>query len=264
MITHDRFPGLASVLDTKLRKIGRFLKVAYGKTDAITKTHAYDKVTKYDVKTEQMIIGQLKRLTPHTPVVGEERGGDTSKKEYWLLDPIDGTIHFIRGNPFSMIMLALIQNNKPVFAVLYNFITDEFFHAYKGGGAYLNHKPIHVSTRTNDESVLLTEIDLRHLGNDTLFMHLSKRYKLMNLICAGYEFAMVAQGHAECRLMIDPFGKSYDFAPGALLVQEAGGIAKNLHGEDYTVNDSHFIAASSETIYNLVTKIISTTRKDLL
>jgi len=103
-----------------------------------------------------------------------------------------------------------------------------------------------------DYSVVLLEISRKGSANNALYSSYAGKYKTMDMICAGYEFLLVATGKVEARIAYEPFGKPFDFAPGALLIQEAGGVVRNFDGQDYTVRDVNFIAAASEELYEVL------------
>lgn len=245
----NRYKDVIKSLEVEFHELSDVLVAAAGKISHIKKLNPYDLLTELDVAVEDRITEHLSKLDPSIAVVGEERGGDRSAARYWLIDPIDGTIHFVRGNPFYCIMLALIVDKIPVVSIIYNFATRELFYAVKGYGAYRNGEPLQASDRPLREAIVQTEINLHTEHNLKLQQKLSKEFRLLSLFCPGYEYSMIASGKAEARICIDPFGKDYDFAPGALLVQEAGGVAKNLSGEDFKTTDRNFIVASSESVY---------------
>ena len=74
--------------------------------------------TEFDVQSEQLIRQRLAELTPEIPVVGEEQGGQASGELTWYCDPIDGTVNFMRGQPFFAVSLGVSKNGAP-FAALY-------------------------------------------------------------------------------------------------------------------------------------------------
>jgi fructose-1,6-bisphosphatase/inositol monophosphatase family enzyme len=63
-------------------------------------------------------------------------------------------------------------------------------------------------------------------------------------VSAGYEFVLVATGKLEGRICVDAFGKDYDFAPGSLLVSEAGGIVANIGSTTYDYRNTNLIAGN--------------------
>jgi myo-inositol-1(or 4)-monophosphatase len=256
---HDTdYASLITKIEKDVRRLGARVMDLGGKIPHSTKTHAYDLLTDIDAEVENELKEILAILDPHTPVVGEETGGDRNVARYWLIDPIDGTIHFVRGNPFCTIMMALIEDGIPTVSIIYNVATQEFYSAIKGQGSYKNGIRISTSPRDITEAVVLTEINIRKTDNLQKLHNIATKTKVMNLVCAGYEFAMVADGRAEARVCIDPFGNDYDFAAGSLLVQESGGVAKTFDGENYDVNKKNFVVASSLKMYYDIVKIINT------
>lgn len=206
--------------------------------------HAHDIVTKIDQETEKYLKGELKKLYPDISFIGEEFGGDREAKKFWLVDPIDGTSLYSRGMPFCTTMLALIENGEVTFAVIYDFVRDIIYHAQKGKGAYKNGVRIHVSDRPVSDSYIGWETHLDKPKNLKIILELHKFSALFKAMCAGYEYAMIAEGKLEGRITFDPWGKDYDFAPGSLLVKEAGGFVTNLGSKNYDYKNFNFIATN--------------------
>src|SRR4029078_7839963 len=72
----------------------------------------------------------------------------------WLVDPIDGTAHFIRGLPFCTTMLALIEDVTVTFSAIYDFVNDIMYYAERGRGSYQDGKRIRVSGRPLADSYI--------------------------------------------------------------------------------------------------------------
>jgi len=210
-------------------------------------------VTELDLKVEDYLKKSLATNFPSIPFAGEEFGGSRDSDLFWLCDPIDGTGNFIHGLPFSTVMLALIERQRVIFSVVYDFANDIAYHATRGHGAFANNEPIHVSNRPLRDSYLGFETKMEEQQNKDLFMHMRQRVSIVKSISAGWEFAMVASGKLDGRVMVDPYGQDYDFAPGSLLVEEAGGIVVNIGKTTYDYRDRSFLAVNQE-IYNDLTK----------
>lgn len=69
--------------------------------------------TEFDVRSEQLVRERLAALTPDIPVVGEEGGGAASEELTWYCDPIDGTVNFMRGQPFFAVSLGVARAGVP-------------------------------------------------------------------------------------------------------------------------------------------------------
>jgi fructose-1,6-bisphosphatase/inositol monophosphatase family enzyme len=96
------------------------------------------------------------------------------------------------------------------------------------------------------------EINSRKESNLPLLMSVRSKTPLIHHNAAGYEFVLVATGKIEGRIMYDAFGKDYDFAPGSLLVREAGGIVRNFHSDAYDYTNLSFIACNQVVYEELV------------
>lgn len=215
--------------------------------------HANDVVTKLDFEVEEFLTREFNALDPTISFVGEEYGGDRTAKKYWLVDPIDGTMHFVRGMPFCTTMVALVEDGKVVFSAIYDFLNDDIYFAKKGGGAYKNSEPIQVSERPFHYAIASLETRTEKEENRTLRKKLREHMKFVQLICAGYEFILVATGKTEGRICYDPYGKDYDYAPGSLLVEEAGGVVVNVGKKTYDINDLNFVSGNKSFVDSLTT-----------
>lgn len=193
-----------------------------------------DVVTELDTAVEQHLRERLAERYPDIGFVGEEFGGDKTAKMFWLVDPIDGTAHFARGLPFCTTMLALVKDEQVIFSAVYHFLTDDMYWAERGKGAYKNDERIYVSDREPADAYVYNETLMAKEVNQKMFVALAlSGVRLTNTVSAGWEFSMIASGKAEARVGFDPWGKDYDFAPGSLLVSEAGGAVTNLGPASY-------------------------------
>lgn len=207
---------------------------------------AHDVVTQVDQDIEAFLKEEFNKLDPSISFVGEEFGGDRQSNKFWLVDPVDGTAHYIRGLPFCTTMVALVENGKVVFSAIYDFVNDDLYYAAAGGGAFKNDERIFVSTRTASDAYVAYESNLKKEGNIEKYLSVKGRVHTLNLITSGYEFVLVATGKIEGRICVDPYGKDYDFAPGTLLVAEAGGKVTNIGSDTYDYTNLNFIASNQE------------------
>jgi myo-inositol-1(or 4)-monophosphatase len=237
-----------------MREIRPMVLPHWGNAGSITAKSASpaDLVTELDTAVEAFMTRKLLELYPDIGFVGEEFGGDREQSRFWLMDPIDGTAHFIRGLPFCTSMLALIEDGEVTFSVIYDFLNDQMYWAEKGLGAFCDDRRLHVSERELPDAYYSYEINLRKDENTALFARLFGKGLMVKTISAGWEFAMVADGKLDARICIDPYGKDYDFAPGTFLVKEAGGIVRNIGSETYDYRNLNFIAAAPKVYRDLV------------
>tara|TARA_Y100001970_G_scaffold287523_1_gene412395 strand:- start:990 stop:1730 length:741 start_codon:yes stop_codon:yes gene_type:complete len=195
-----------------------------------------DFVTNSDIKTEKIIIDELKKAKPNYSIISEEYGVEINKdkKNTWLVDPIDGTLNFLHGIPHFAISIALKSNNEIVSGMIFDPIKNELFFAEKNNGAYYNNQRIRVSKKN--------EI------NDCLFVTGGKIKIEPNLTyrrsgCAALDMAYVASGRYDGYFQNNL--KIWDIAAGIILIKEAGGIINDI---DLNKIENIKVIASSEGI----------------
>ncbi len=209
-------------------------------------------VTAIDIEMERRVAEELKKSYPDVTFVGEEGGGERHGM-FWLMDPIDGTQHYVRGLPFCTSMLALIDKGEVVFSAIYDFINDRMYYAERGEGAFCNDKKLSVSNRALRDAYISWETHLDRPENRAVLDRIWEMTNVVKTLCAGWEFIMVAEGKMDARLGFDPHGKDYDFAPGSLIVREAGGVVTNVGSTSYDYRDVNHIVANP-AIYKELTE----------
>ena len=197
-----------------------------------------DFVTRADLEVSALIKSRLKEEYPSVGFISEEDyeslefEGD---KEYWILDPIDGTTNFMHQMPFCCLSLALWSKGESVLGVIYSPYTGELFSAEKGKGAYLNGERIRVSDHEKlSDCVGLLEFNAYYKNEvEQALDHARRIYLACQDIrtfgSAALEFAYVACSRAD--VYLGRYLKPWDFAAGMCIVKEAGGIVSGLHEE---------------------------------
>jgi myo-inositol-1(or 4)-monophosphatase len=201
-------------------------------------------VTAIDEQVEKHLASAFAELMPEVSYVGEEFGGDRTAERFWLVDPVDGTGHYVHGLPYCTTMVAMIEHGKVVFCAIYDFVNDVMYHAEKGQGAFANETRLQVSSRSLAQAYVCYETKLEKPENLEKYLAFRKRCTALSHVCAGYEHVLVATGKIEGRIGFDPYGKDYDFAPGALLITEAGGVVTNIGSHTYDFTQPSYIAAN--------------------
>ena len=206
-------------------------------------------VTDYDSRVQAILEEKLLALVPEAVFLGEEDQmdhTDISKGYAFIVDPIDGTANFTRGYKASSISVALARDGYPVLGVVYNPYQEETFYALRGEGAFLNGERIHTSERTLEEGRVLFGTapyyeELRKKTFEVAYRYFSHAEDLRRSGSAAIDLCMVACGRAEFffEMRLSP----WDYAAGALLVEEAGGFVSDLEGNPLTYDRKQTVAA---------------------
>ena len=153
----------------------------------VSKKGPLDFVTNSDLKTEKIIIEELKKAKPNYSIISEENGieDNKDKNNTWIIDPIDGTVNFLHGIPHFAISLALKSNDEIVSGLIFDPIKNEMFYAEKDSGAFFNNHRVRVSKKNQI--------------NDCLFVTGGKMKNELDLPyrksgCAALDMAYVAAG----------------------------------------------------------------------
>lgn len=189
---------------------------------------ARDLVTAADEACERAILARIRRSFPDDAVVAEESGGEGGEGRRWIVDPIDGTVNFIHGHPFTCVSIAFADAEGPAAGVVHAPLLGEVYHAVRGGGAFLNGRPLRVSAVEDPSGALLaTGFPFKAgKGDPEAYMRLVTEallatHGIRRAGSAALDLAYVAAGRVDGFFEIGL--KPWDVAAGALLVSEAGG-----------------------------------------
>jgi len=207
-------------------------------------TNAVSVFAELDRRTEKFLEAELGKFSSEIGFIGEEFGVSSEADTTWLVDPIDGTGHFIRGLPFCQVMIALVEKGQVVLSVIHNIADDETYWAVRGKGAFCEDRRLSVSERPLSDSILAFETRMDDPKNYATYLALSERANSINFLTSGIEFCMIASGKLDGKVALKPYGKDWDFAPGSLLVTEAGGLAANIGSREYNYTNHDFLIAN--------------------
>ena len=199
------------------------------------KTGRRDVVTQYDQRVQTLLMEQLARQVSGADFYCEElaKNCPLDGERVFIIDPIDGTMNFLKGLNHSCISIAYASRGELLAAAVYNPYADELFTAEKAKGAFLNGKPIHVANTALADSLV-------HFGTspyydnvtDDTFALARKVYAASLDVrrkgSAALDLCDVAAGRVG--LYFEMSLSLWDYAAGALLVQEAGGVVTRMDG----------------------------------
>ena len=189
-----------------------------------------------DRSTEKLIRTSLRESD--ISILGEEYGGKSSDGLVWVIDPIDGTANYFRGLDQCCISIALMDGNQALLGIIYNFNTNELFHAQHEHGAFLNDLPISVSNISEKNKASLTTgfPASESIESSLDFLDGLKEWKKIRMFgSAALSCAYISSGR--CDAYIEKGVYLWDFAAGICLVNEAGGRVQfsKIDSERYSV-----------------------------
>ncbi len=246
------------VYERTAKVVQRCGKIVLGAADISRRTHAKQGkgnfVTDYDAQVQSVLREGCMRILPQAAFMGEESDmdkTDVSEGYAFIVDPIDGTANFTRGLNWSAISVALACDGIPVMGIVCNPYTNEMYHAVRGAGAYCNNRKIHVSEHTLEEGIFLMGTapyhpELARASFETAFGFFARALDLRRSGSAALDLCTVASGKAELYFEMELC--PWDYAAGALIVEEAGGIISDLDGNPVTYDHSQTVLARAPKV----------------
>lgn len=202
----------------------------------VSKKSARDFVTEADVAVEAFLKKTLSEQYPEFGFWGEESGQSDNQSSRWIVDPIDGTHSFSKGQYYWALSVALEIEQELIMGAVYAPALDDYYSAEKGRGAWKNGHPIKVSTETQLADAMvctgfaclrnyLTENNLERFARIAQNTTGQRRFG-----SAALDLCLVADGQ------LDAFWEQelnlYDIAAGALIAKEAGATVTDFKGNE--------------------------------
>lgn len=252
-ITSPMHPTLAYIEDLA-RRAGEILRTGYGQQHQIDYKGEADLVTEVDRASEALILGELMRQFPEHSIFSEESGERAGNGTHtWFIDPLDGTLNYAHGMQAFCVSIAYEHNGALQLGAVYDPMANELFSAERGQGAWLNGKPIRVSNPPSlRESLLVTgfpyDVRTSPRNNFAEFERFSRLSQgVRRLGSAALDMCYVAAGRLDGYWQLKL--SAWDLAAGALLVQEAGGVATGVLGQAEILRQQNGVLAASAGLH---------------
>jgi myo-inositol-1(or 4)-monophosphatase len=195
-------------------------------------------VTSADMAVDRLLRETLLAARPDHGWLSEETADSPdrlSHRRIFVVDPIDGTVAYMKNKPWWCIPIAIVEDGRPIAAVIHAPALGETFTAVLGGGAALNGVAITASDTTDlDDASVLADALLME-GPIWLEPWPTMRYEKRNAI--AYRMALVAAGAFDAAINLTP-KCDWDVCAGALIVEEAGGRVSDHHGHAWRFNQA--------------------------
>ncbi|KAM3280870.1 inositol monophosphatase 1 isoform X2 [Capsicum chacoense] len=263
MAQHGSLEEFLVVAIDAAKRAGEIICKGFYETKHVVHKGQVDLVTETDKACEDLIFNHLKQHFPTHKFIGEETSATTGDFELtdeptWIVDPVDGTTNFVHGFPSVCVSIGLTIGKIPTVGVVSDPIINEYrlafgvylFTGIDGKGAFLNGKPIKVSSQSElVKSLLGTEVGTTR---DNLTVEATTKrinnllFKVRSLRMCGscaLDLCWVACGRLELFYLIG-FGGPWDVAGGAVIVKEAGGILFDPSGSEFDITAQRVAATN--------------------
>ena len=189
-----------------------------------------DFVSSADKRTEKLLINELQKAHPEYGIVSEEAGiiNKSNRKNRWIIDPIDGTMNFLKSIPQFAISIGYEEDGEIKCGAVFNPIMNELFCAEKGNGAYLNNSRIRVSNIKKIKDALL--VTGGPIGESKIKDKIFSEYiNVSNNVSSVRKFGSAALdlAYVACGRLDGYWQRElnyWDVAAGIIILKEAGGF----------------------------------------
>ncbi len=264
-------PRLLNVAKRAALAAGKLLMASYGKLkhSQISMKAKNDFVTEIDKKSEKLIISIIKKTFPGHAIQAEESGVTSGKGILWVIDPLDGTSNYIHQFPLFSVSIGVLENDRPVAAVVYDPVHKELFSAERGKGAYVNGRRIRVTkVQALADSLMTTGIPFRARERFDQYIASFGKISLSSVGMrrggsAALDLAYIACGRFDGFWELDL--SPWDIAAGALLVEEAGGKITDMWGKNGHFKSGDTLASNGlihDQLQSITSKIFTPLNKD--
>ena len=184
-------------------------------------------VTDGDVAVDKILKKHINILTPNIPIISEETvnlSQNNEDKNFWLIDPIDGTRDYIKKKEEYTLNAALIINLKPAIGIVYAPKKERLFFSYGQGLAFEinngNKKKLYSKIKYHKNVIALMNTDKPSYE----ILELHKKYNVSQIIkmSSSLKFCVIAAGEADIYIA-NARAFEWDIAAGHAILQHAGG-----------------------------------------
>ncbi len=261
--------ALMNVMTAAARKAARSLARDFGEVAQLQVSikGPANFVSAADHRAEDILFRELSKARPGYGFLMEEGGTveGVDKSHRWIIDPLDGTTHFLHSIPLFAISIGLEREGQLVAGLIYNPVTDELYTAEKGKGAFLNDRRIRVAARQSlSDAVVATGIP--HRGRTGHLRFLRESEAVMREVAgirrtgaASLDLAWTAAGRFDAywEHNLQP----WDMAAGILIVREAGGLVTDLEGGNRMFETGSVIAGNNAVMRGLTSVLNASLKK---
>jgi 3'(2'), 5'-bisphosphate nucleotidase len=202
-------------------------------------------VTNGDIEVNNLLINKISNLTPNIKIVSEENltnKENKNLKDFWLIDPIDGTYDYINGKDEFTINAALILDKKPVAGIINAPDKNRLFYSFGLSNSFelSNKSKTELTCKKKSKN---NEINAVAYSNNPKpeIAAIYKKYNITNFtrMKSSLKFCVIASGEFDF-YAAEPRACEWDIAAGHAILEHAGGIITDFNGNDINYGKKDF------------------------
>tara|TARA_Y100000590_G_scaffold423080_1_gene528498 strand:- start:4249 stop:5034 length:786 start_codon:yes stop_codon:yes gene_type:complete len=185
-------------------------------------------VTDGDLAVDKILTDKIKKLTPTTPIISEETVDlkvENEKKDFWLIDPIDGTKDYIKKKDEYTLNAALVINLQPTIGIVYAPAKERLFFSYGKGCSFqiFNGNKTILNCKKVNTGKIIALVNTDKISDEVLNIH--KKYNVTKTVkmSSSLKFCILAAGEADI-YAARARAYEWDIAAGHAILENAGGI----------------------------------------
>ena len=200
-------------------------------------------VTNGDIEVNNIILANLKKITPNLPIVSEENSENKNLKldTFWLVDPIDGTYDYINNGDEFTINAGLIINKSVAAGIIYAPAKNRMFYTFGNDISYELNNDVEkvLNNKKIDKDNIKAVSYSNNLNSDILELHKKLNVKEYVKMKSSIKFCVVATGEYQV-YVADARASEWDIAAGHAILKNSGGIITDFHGNEILYGKTGF------------------------
>ena len=202
-------------------------------------------VTNGDLEVNKIITKKIAELAPSIPIISEENSENktiNNLKDFWLIDPIDGTHDYINDMDEFTINAGLIFNNKPVAGLIYAPAKKRMFFSFGINQAFelINGKSIKLNPTRNFKKDNISFVSYSNkIKPEIEKIHKELNVKKITKMKSSLKFCVIAAGEYD-GYVAEPRACEWDIAAGHAILEHAGGKVTDFSGKEVLYGKKDF------------------------
>jgi len=254
-----------AVAESGARAAGEII-VRYHQTGVVMRSkESFNLVSDADIEAEAAVVEVIREAFPGHEILAEEgHYADGNAEDLWVIDPLDGTNNFAHKVPHFSVSVAYCKRGRPMVGVVFNPVTGDWYTARRGQGAFANGLRASVGAQGKLSEALVGfgfyydrgPMMVATLAAIADFFR-NDIHGVRRMGCASLDLCWVGSGRYG--IFFEHKLSPWDFAAGALFVEEAGGMISTCGGEALPMAPTSVLASNG----NLHQAALAITRRHL-